>query len=104
MKENIEQIDDALEKIDTIEGVTYNWNSVAENIAGYDRNEKMVGLLAQDLQEILPEAVKLAPFDNKDGVSESGENYLTIQYEKVVPLLVQAIKELKEKIDKINGG
>ena len=57
---------------------------------------------AQEVQAALPEAVKLAPFDN-DGNdnSISGENYLTIHYEKVVPLLLQAIKELKLELDEI---
>ena len=67
---------------------------------GYDRNQRMVGLIAQEVQEVLPEAVRNAPFDTDEvrGIeSLSGENYLTIQYEKVVPLLVEAIKELKKE-------
>ena len=60
----------------------------------------MAGLFAQDVQEVLPEAVHPAPFDVDGGESISGENYLTIQYEKVVPLLVEAIKELRKKSKK----
>ena len=105
LKENVEPISDALIKIDKLEGITYNWNQIAENAAGFDRNERMVGLFAQSVQEVLPEAVKPAPFDN-DGFdnSISGENYLTVQYEKVVPLLVEAIKELKKEIEEIKRG
>jgi hypothetical protein len=52
----------------------------------------------------LPEAVKLAPFDrDEDGKSKSGENYLTIQYEKVVPLLVEAIKEQQKQIEELKS-
>jgi hypothetical protein len=59
-------------------------------------------MFAQDVQEVLPEAVKIAPFDNDgNGNSKSGENYLTIQYEKIVPLLVEAIKELKKEIEEL---
>ena len=65
-------------------------------------NDNKVGLIAQDLEKVLPEAVKLAPFDrDENGNSKSGENYLTIQYEKVVPLLVEAIKEQQIKIDNL---
>jgi hypothetical protein len=59
-------------------------------------------LLPQEVQDILPQAVDLAPFDteyeNGEKVSKSGENYLTIQYERLVPLLVEAIKEQQEQI------
>ena len=75
--------------------MTFNWNELAEKEVGYDRQEGQVGLLAQDLQKVLPEAVKIAPFDSDpSGSSISGENYLTIQYERVVPLLVESIKEM----------
>jgi hypothetical protein len=53
---------------------------------------------------VLPEAVKLAPFDN-DGNdnSISGENYLTVQYEKLVPLLLESIKELNKKVEDLTN-
>ena len=61
-----------------------------------------IGLSAQEVQKELPEIVKIAPFDserNKDGVivSKSGENYLTMSYERLVPVFVEAIKELERK-------
>jgi len=49
----------------------------------------------------MPEVVKPAPFDFALGVSTSGENYLTVQYEKLVPLLIESIKELSAKVDKL---
>ena len=52
----------------------------------------------------MPEAVKLAPFDDDgQGNSKSGENYKTVQYEKVVPLLVEAIKEQQEQIAQLKA-
>jgi hypothetical protein len=52
----------------------------------------------------MPEAVKIAPFDRDgDGGSLTGENYLTIQYERLVPLLVQAINELHAKVKKLEN-
>jgi hypothetical protein len=58
---------------------------------------------AQDVQRVLPEIVKIAPFDlaiDEDGnkTSKSGENYLTLSYERLAPVFVEAIKELKKEI------
>ena len=61
-----------------------------------------VGLIAQEVKEILPEAVSLAPidWDNMEGTeSKTGEDYLTIDYTKIVPLLVESIKELSKEND-----
>jgi NADH:ubiquinone oxidoreductase subunit 3 (subunit A) len=54
-------------------------------------------------KEVLPEAVKPAPFDTLNGISESGENYLTVQYEMLVPLLIEGIKELSVKVDRLEN-
>ena len=50
----------------------------------------------------MPEVVRQAPFDiAADGSSISGENYQTVQYDKLVPLLIQAVKEQSVKIAKL---
>ena len=104
LKNNIELLSNPLEKLNKLSGFTYNWNETANKLAGYSTDEKVVGMFAQDVQEVLPEAVKIAPFDNDgNGNSKSGKNYLTIQYEKVVPLLVEAIKELKKEIEELKN-
>ena len=56
------------------------------------------------MEKVLPEAVKLAPFDNdgKDN-SISGENYLTVQYEKIIPLLIECIKEQQVQINELKN-
>jgi hypothetical protein len=52
------------------------------------------------VQAVLPQAIDFAPFDRDDNQqSKSGENYLTVQYEKIVPLLIESIKELNTKLD-----
>lgn len=104
LKENIQSIPDALNKLMTLRGVTYTPNSIAESY-GY-KKENMVGVIAQEVEAVLPEAVKPAPFDivkDANGVegSLSGEHYKTVQYEKLVPLLIQAVKELAEEVNRL---
>ena len=59
---------------------------------------------------LLPEVVKQAPFDydTDNKCSKSGQNYLTVQYDKIVPLLIQSIKEQQQQIEElrrlINGN
>jgi hypothetical protein len=105
LKTNIVLIPNALDKVMTLRGVTYDPNSLAESF-GF-RKEKQVGVIAADVEAILPEAVKAAPFDmmlfENTVVSRSGENYKTVQYEKLVPLLIEAIKELNNEVKKLKG-
>lgn len=105
LKENIRPIESALDKVSSLNGVQYNANALAE-LFGYDRAKPEVGLLAQQVQAVVPEAVELAPFDltDKPGESKSGEHYLTLKYERLVPLLVEAIKELKAEVDELRGA
>jgi hypothetical protein len=105
LKTNIKNIDSPLEKLSKINGVYFNWNDKAKELANKDTEKREVGLIAQEVQSILPEIIKAAPFDviNSQGGSKSGENYLTIQYEKIVPLLVECIKELKAEIEELKN-
>lgn len=103
LKENIETITGALEKVSNLRGVTYTPNTLAESF-GFSK-EKQVGVIAQEVKQVLPEAVKSAPFDimlfENSQISRSGENYMTVQYEKLVPLLIEAIKELNNEIKQL---
>ena len=100
LKANITAITNAVDKVMAINGVYYNANDLAVEIAGEDKTIQRVGLLAQEVEAVLPHVVKAAPFDIGDhGVSKTGENYKTLQYERIVPLLVEAIKEQQQQID-----
>ena len=107
LKENIIPINNALSKVEQLTGFTYTWNQLANSLTGFNTSIQEVGLSAQSVQSVLPEAVFPAPFDNEfdpatqSYKSKSGENYLTIQYEKLVPLLIQAMKELKIENDNL---
>lgn len=106
LKEDISQITDALELLEQIQGVRFKTNALAESF-GYKNKDTQLGLLAQQVKNVFPEAVKPAPFDtinlNETLVSRSGENYLTVQYEKLVPVLVEAIKQLNKKIEALEN-
>jgi regulator of sigma D len=79
-----------------LRGVEFDWNE------GNRKGQKDLGLIAQEVEKVLPEIVrekKMAFIDN--------ETYKTIDYDKVVGLLIEAIKEQQEQInkleDKLNG-
>jgi hypothetical protein len=99
LKTDIEVIDNALDKVNQLTGITFNQNEVADNL-GLLEKERQVGVFAQDVLKVLPEAVKSAPFDmDENNNSKSGENYLTVQYERLIPLLIQSIKELNNQVE-----
>jgi hypothetical protein len=103
LKGDIQIITDALSKVKLITGVTYIHNDLAKSF-GYTDESRFAGVLAQEVEAVLPEVVVPAPFDiADDGTSKSGENYKTVKYEKIVPLLIEAIKELTEKVEMLES-
>jgi len=98
------KIENALDKVAQLSGVYYTNNSVAKSF-GYDSDEVQVGVLAQDVEAVMPEIVKAAPFDlDENNNSKSGENYKTVQYEKLIPLLIEAINELRAEVKALKGA
>jgi hypothetical protein len=103
LKTKISVIENALDKVDQLTGFIYTSNDLAASF-GYTDQSLQVGISAQAAQKVQPEVVKPAPFDiADDGTSKSGENYLTVQYEKLVPLLIEAIKELRAEVNQLKG-
>ena len=89
------KIDNALDKVTKLNGYYYTGNDIASNF-GYDTENRQVGVSAQEVESILPEVVKTA------AISLDGEtDYKTVQYEKLVPLLIEAIKEQQVQIDEL---
>jgi hypothetical protein len=94
-------IESPLEKISALHGVYYTHNAKAREL-GYTGSERQVGLLAQDVQAVLPEVIQRAPIDTDgDGGSISGEDYITVNYQRIVPLLVEGIKELTAEVEEL---
>jgi len=94
LKTRLGNIENALDKIDQLAGFYYEANDVAVSL-GYERKRE-VGLSAQSTQKVLPEVVVPAPIDP--------EKYLTIHYDRVIPLLVEGIKELRKEINSLKGN
>lgn len=90
LKTKLGNIQNALEKIKSLNGFHYEANEVAQGL-GYAVVPE-VGVSAQEVQKVLPEAVVPAPIDDK---------YLTVHYQKIIPLLIEAVKELSEKVDQL---
>ncbi len=109
LKSITEQIKDVLPTLNKINGFRYICNDIGSKY-GYDENKKELGLSAQEIQKYYPELVTLAPFDSAYDsetnkiISKSGENYLTLKYERLVPVLLQGIKELYAHVENIRAN
>ena len=93
-KDFLGKIDDALNKVMQLNGYYFKENELAKSL-GYNNEGRQVGVNAKEVLEVLPEVVTKAPIDDK---------YLTVWYEKLVPLLIEAIKELNNKVEKLENG
>ena len=87
LKDNIKPIENALDKVNKISGVEFDWNG---NQDTYAEGMHDIGVIAQEIEEIIPEVVKTR--DN---------GYKAVKYEKIVPLLIEAIKEQQTQIDEL---
>jgi hypothetical protein len=112
LKSNIRPIENALEKLCSLRGVTFDWNDEAE-AAGFSPRDKYndVGVIAQEVEAVLPQLVFPAPFDLHQGdpdaeyvegelsqgellgTSKSGKDYKTVEYGRLTALTIEAIKE-----------
>jgi hypothetical protein len=93
LKTKTGDIENALDKVCQIETMLYHANETAVAL-GYDASVQEVGVTAQSVQKVQPEIVVPAPIDDR---------YLTVRYEKLVPLLIEAIKELKAQVVELKG-
>ena len=87
LKENVETIDNALDKVCAMRGVTFNR---IDN----ENGGRQMGVIAQEVQEIVPEVVK---------VNDDEDNTLSVSYGNLVGVLIESIKELKEEINELKG-
>ena len=92
LKKNIAPIEDAVTKVQQLNGCTFTY---------LKDDRKSAGLIAQDVEKVLPSAVIE---DEAVFHGEEGETYKTVQYDQVIGLLVEAVKELKAEIEELKNG
>jgi hypothetical protein len=101
LKENIVTISDPIGMVKRLRGVFYDWREWVNEDFGFnpiDRHD--IGVIAQETQKVIPQAVKTAGFDTGlHGKSETGERYLTVQMEKIIPVLIESVKELVNRVE-----
>ena len=83
--------------LEKINGIFYTQSKLAEKF-GYHNYEQQVGVIAQEVQEVLPEVVNYAIISN----DTDDNKYLTVAYEHIVPLLIEAVKEQQEEIEELS--
>ena len=89
LKENIQVVPNALDKVEALNGVSFDWKKTGE---------KSAGVIAQEVQEVLPEAVKeVTPIGG-------GDSHLSVNYHALTSILIEAIKELKAEVEQLKGG
>ena len=96
LKKDVEVIKNPLEILDSLNGYTFTYKK---------DNKKSAGIVAQEVEKVFPQAVleKSLPYSSED--QENPDVYKTVEYDQIVGLLVQAVKELKAEVDEhIKGG
>jgi hypothetical protein len=87
LKDNIIQISNPIEKIKSIGGYEFDWNDNQSTYEGHD-----IGVIAQEIEEVLPELV-----------TTRDTGYKAVKYEKIIALLIEGIKEQQKQIDEIKN-
>lgn len=87
LKDNIQPIEDALGKVEAMGGYSFDWNDKQEVYEGHD-----VGVIAQEVQAVLPELVE---------TRNSG--FLAVKYEKLTAVLIEAVKELSARVKELEN-
>jgi len=86
LKDNLQVIQDSLDKVGQISGYEFDWNDKSPEWAqerGHD-----IGVVAQEIQKVLPEIV-----------TERTNGYLGVDYKRIIPLLIESVKELKQEVE-----
>ena len=87
LKTNLLKIDTAVNKVEELGGYEFEWNS---NIGDERIGTKEYGVIAQEVEQILPHAVKI-----------NSRGYRTVNYNSLIPLLIEAVKELSGRVEEL---
>ena len=89
LKDNIQNIENPIEKVQSLKGVTWDWN---DNSSDVQKSLPNVGVIAQDVEKVLPQLVR----ENEGG-------YKAVDYDKLVGLLIEAVKDQQSQIDELKS-
>ena len=89
LKKNIKLIQDPLDKLKEINGVTFDWKEGFTDIHKFEGND--IGVIAQEVETVIPNIVRQHKING----------YRSVQYDKLTPLLIEAVKELSKKVDSL---
>ena len=92
LKTNIANIENPMEKVAQLNGVSYNWTQEAQATYYHLKSDREVGVIAQEVEQVLPEMVKTRD-DGTKGV----------QYERMCALLIECVKDLQNQINELKG-
>lgn len=93
LKTNIKNIENPLEKLKKIRGVEFDWlDNIEETHQFKPRYKHETGVIAQEIEQVIPDAVSPAPFNNE---------YKTVEKDKLVALLIEAVKEQQKQIEEL---
>lgn len=87
LKDNIEVVDNAVDKLHQLKGVTFTWKR---------DNQASAGVIAQDVQKVLPQAVK-------EITDMKGDTHLTVNYAALTSVLIEAVKDLSQQVNELKG-
>ena len=92
LKDDVVTIDNALDKVSKLRGVEYTWNNTSR------KGQKDIGVIAQEVEEVIPEIVR-----EKEMSLMDGKKYKTVDYEKLTAVLIEAVKQLKEEVEELKN-
>lgn len=95
LKEDVETIESALEKVSQLRGVEYTWKK------GGRKGQREIGLIAQEVEEVVPSIVREHQLPLVEGLDDASASYKTVDYEKLVALLIEANKEQQDIISQL---
>ena len=88
LKDDVETLDNALDTVEKLRGVSFTWNDQTRF-----EGKKDIGVIAQEVQDVLPELVQ-----EVETIKKEGETHLTVDYPKLTAVLIEAVKELSAEV------
>lgn len=95
LKEDVETIESASEKVSQLRGVEYTWKK------GSRKGQREIGLIAQEVEAVIPSIVREKELVAMSGLDDSSTSYKTVDYEKLIALLIESNKEQQEIISQL---